>query len=40
MIYLIHKVPNDITVDEWAIIIGGDSQGCQRVVFERTGTAV
>jgi hypothetical protein len=26
---VIHKVLNDITVDEWAIIIGGDSQGCQ-----------
>jgi aconitase B len=22
---VIHKVLNDITVDEWAIIIGGDS---------------
>jgi hypothetical protein len=27
---VIHKVLNDITVDEWAIIVGGDSQGCQK----------
>jgi aconitase B len=24
---VIHKVLNDITVDEWAIIVGGDSHG-------------
>ena len=29
---VIHKVLNDITVDEWAIIIGGDShKECLKV---------
>ena len=28
---VIHKVLNDITVDDWAIIIGGDCiRGCQK----------
>jgi aconitase B len=35
---VIHKVLNDITVDEWAIIIGGDSHTrmSKGVALERT----
>jgi aconitase B len=30
---VIHKVLNDLTVDDWAITIGGDSQECLKVLL-------
>ena len=30
---VIHKVLNDLTIDDWAIIIGGDSLECQGIAF-------